>query len=293
MGDLSALEGGPLPSLFDLLRLFDLYPNKSLGQVFLKDDRVVDAIIRILAPGPSDTLLEIGAGPGLVTQRLAGLVGRLVAIEIDEKFTDLHQMLFADLERPPLVLYQDARKIHYRDLVGPESGRLLVFGNLPYYLTTDLIFKALADLPDMSFALFMVEADVRHRLTASPGSKAYGSLSAASQLFGSWKLERPVTRAAFYPRPRVDSVLVSLTPGEDPGNRRIGADRSFHRFLTGLFQYRRKHLANALKGSAAWPTDGTGEDRLASFMSDQGLSTGVRAEELTPSQLARLFLLMA
>lgn len=278
--------------LFDLLRLHNLYPSKALGQVFLEDPLVMDSIVSILSPGPSDQLIEIGAGPGLITQKLASLAASLVAIEIDPKFRPLHEELFADLDRPPQMIYQDARKVNYQDLVRPCQGRLLVFGNLPYNLTTDLILTALAGLPQMSQALFMVQEDVRDRLTARPGSKAYGTLTVASNLFGNWRFERTVSRKAFYPQPRVTSALLSLLPSPKESDRALAADRQFHRFLTGLMQYRRKSLSNALKESGVWPGDETGRPLLDSFLKENDLPPGLRAEGLTPGQLARLYRLM-
>ena len=155
-----------------------------------------------------------------------------------------------------------------------------------------MLLTALAGLPLMSQALFMVQEDVRDRLTARPGSKAYGTLTVASNLFGSWRFERTVSRKAFYPQPRVTSALLSLLPSSHESDRALAADRRFHRFLTGLMQYRRKSLANALKESGAWPGDERGRPLLDAFLKEDDLPPGLRAESLTPGQLARLFRLM-
>ncbi len=275
-------------SLFALLQEFNLFPTKALGQVFLDDRRTLGAILKILDPKDEDLIVEIGAGPGLVTRELAKRAGRVLAVEIDPKFKPLHERLFEDLARPPLMLYEDARKVEFEGLL-ERKGRLLVFGNLPYYLTTDLILVALNRFPDMDLALFMVEEEVRERLLAQAGSKKYGTLSVSTGLFGSWRFERTVSRTAFFPKPRITSALLSLIPGEDEEAKEIASDLAFHRFMTGLMQSRRKTLANALKLAAFWRERETFARGYQAFLDSLGRGPDLRAEGLPPSDLARLF----
>lgn len=281
---------GQLPSLFHLLKKFDLHPTRSLGQNFLVNEKVVTSILNILQPTEDDLIVEIGAGPGLVTYRLAEKAGRVVAIEIDRKFEALHEELFAGLARPPILIYEDARKVNYQEATQGPYSRLLVFGNLPYYLTTELILTAISRLSGMSRALFMVEDEVSLRMMAEPGNKKYGSLSMASQLFGHWKLERSVSASAFYPKPRVQSVLMTLVPSKDVEAIKTASDPSFHRFLTLLMQARRKTLANALKQAGLM--EEIPDNRLSDFLSEENLSSSTRAEQLTPEQLGKLYRLI-
>lgn len=278
---------GQLPSLFHLLKKHNLYPIKSLGQVFLSEPKVMASIVTLLQPEPADVIIEIGAGPGLITKLLAEKAGRVIAIEIDSKFKPLHDELFSGLSKQPQMIYGDARKIHYQELTGRPPGRLIIFGNLPYHLTTDLILTVLSGLPGMSTGLFMVEEEVSERMLARPATKKYGTLSMASQLFGQWRMERTVSRTCFFPRPNVTSALMTLTPSDDEENKRIASDPIFHRFLIGLMQYRRKTLANALKQSGVRREDLP--SLLEVFLREQGLIAEVRAEQLTPSQLRILY----
>jgi 16S rRNA (adenine1518-N6/adenine1519-N6)-dimethyltransferase len=186
------------------------------------------------------------------------------------------------------MIYEDARQVDYEPLLEGLKGRLLVFGNLPYYLTTELILTALQRFPGMSKALFMVEDEVSERLLAKPGTKKYGTLSIATRLFGHWRYLRTVSRASFYPKPRITSALLTLTPNEDDSHKTIACDPSFHRFLTSLFQYRRKTLQNALKLSGYWLDDDFGFE-FQKFKQDEQLSDEVRAEDLEARQLASLF----
>jgi 16S rRNA (adenine1518-N6/adenine1519-N6)-dimethyltransferase len=275
-------------SLPQLLKQHQIFPTHALGQVFLRDEKVIQFILETLAPAPTDTIVEIGAGPGIITKELAQHSERVIAVEIDRKFKKIHDVLMSDLKHPPHMIYEDARQVDYEPLLEGLKGRLLVFGNLPYYLTTELILTALQRFPGMSKALFMVEDEVSERLLAKPGTKKYGTLSIATRLFGHWRYLRTVSRASFYPKPRITSALLTLTPDEDEAHKTIACDPSFHRFLTSLFQYRRKTLQNALKLSGYWLDDDFGFE-FQKFKQDEQLSDEVRAEDLEAGQLASLF----
>ena len=285
-------EGEKIPSLFELLRKYDLYPTRALGQVFLQDDRVIQYILKLLDLTEEDLVVEIGAGPGLITRELAQRAGRVLALEIDRKFEPLHQELFTSLPRPPEVIYEDARKADYSSLPNEPQGRLIVFGNLPYYLTTDLILTALNRLPGMTRALFMVEEEVSERLLAKPGTKKYGTLAGVTQLFGRWHFERTVSRQAFFPKPKVTSALLSLIPSKDQRRIEIASDKDFHGFMTRLMQYRRKTLINSLKESGVPVQDPTFLQVYGTFLERQGFPSGVRAEQLNPEQVGELYLLV-
>ncbi len=269
-----------------LLREFDLRPKHSLGQVFLIDDKVIERILSILDLKRGDRVVELGAGPGFITKRIAELTDDVIAVEIDRKFQPLHEKLFSTLHTRPLVLYEDALKVDFQVHTRNKTGRLIVFGNLPYYLTTDLILYAVQELPSMDHALIMVEQDVVERLTARPGSKKYGVLSIVTGLFGRWREERVVSRHAFTPKPHVTSSLVSLIPSDDQDNRARAADPVFHRFLTDVFQYRRKTLANALKSAYDHEVN---PDELKWFLIDRELRLDIRSEQLTPLQFKDLY----
>lgn len=269
-----------------LLQDFNIRPKHSLGQVFLIDQQVIERILAILNVKQGDRVIEIGAGPGFITKQLSALTDDVVAVEIDRKFQPLHDELFSTLHVRPRILYEDALKVEYGAYTKDLTGRLIVFGNLPYYVTTDLILCAVRQMPSMSHALFMIEEDVLERLTASPGSKKYGVLSIITGLFGAWKVERTVSRHAFTPKPHVTSVLVSLIPSEDGAHKMRAADPAFHRFLAIIFQYRRKTLANAIKSSCGCDTR---SETFARFLSEQGLRPDIRPEQLTPCQFKELY----
>lgn len=261
-------------------------PNYSLGQVFLIDNNVIERILSILNLNPDDRVIELGAGPGFITKRMAELTAEVVAIEIDRKFQPLHEELFSTLRTKPLVLYEDALMVDYEVYTQDVKGRLVVFGNLPYYVTTDLILNSVQQLSSMACALFMIEKDVEERLVARPGSKKYGSLSIITGLFGQWRHERTVSRHAFSPKPHVTSSLVSLNPSCDEDCKKRAADPCFRRFLSDVFQYRRKTLVNALK--TAYDSCIQIDD-LVQLLTEQGFRPDVRAEQMNPFQFKVLF----
>ncbi len=269
-----------------LLQEFNIRPKHSLGQVFLIDQQVIKRILEILDLKRGDHVVELGAGPGFITKRLAELADDVIAVEIDRKFQPLHEELFSTLHIRPRVLYEDALKVDFDAYTRELSGRLIVFGNLPYYVTTDLILLAVRQMPSMAHALFMIEQDVMDRLTATPGSKKYGVLSIVTGLFGEWHMERVVSRHAFTPKPHVTSALVSLIPSHDESDKARAADPAFHRFLTDIFQYRRKTLANALKSSFGHDI---GSAVLERFLTDRGIRSDIRSEQLTPRQFRDLY----
>lgn len=270
-----------------LLREFDLRPKHSLGQVFLTDDRVIERIVALLGLTRGDRVVELGAGPGFITKRIAEESGDVYAVEIDPRFRPLHETLFASLDPKPRVVYEDARHVDFDALAATPAGRLIVFGNLPYYLTTELVLLAVSQMPSMARALFMIQEDVVERLMNRPGTKKYGTLSIVTNLFGIWRVENTVPRRSFTPSPHVTSSLVSLIPSSDESDKQVAADPGFHRFITSLFQFRRKTLMNALK--LAFTPENMGAE-LFSFLEQHACDPGIRAEQLTPVQFKDLYL---
>lgn len=285
-------------NLAELLEKYKITPKRSLGQAFLRDQETVGTIVDDLLSFQTDYFIEIGTGPGILTYELAQYARAVVSIEIDKRFTPLHSDLFSGLKKPPLIFYEDARDVNEKRVsegwgTGDDIIPYVLFGNLPYYLTTELILSSLTNYPQMRRALFMIQEDVTGRLIASPGSKRYGPLAIASQLFGHWEMRRTVSRQSFYPVPRVTSRLVGLIPTDDSEARQMAGMPAFHTFLVMLFQSRRKTIGNALSPSIKSTDQEARLNRaLTLFLQHNNLSSSVRAESLSPSQLAELFQLL-
>jgi 16S rRNA (adenine1518-N6/adenine1519-N6)-dimethyltransferase len=248
--------------------------KRRLGQHFLADPRILARIADALAPGPHDTVLEIGPGRGGLTAALQARAGRLVAIEKDR---DLVPLL---LERFPsvTVIEADALEVDWHAVAGPD---FLLTGNIPYNITSPLIDKALAPAAP-SRIVFLVQKEVADRVTAAPSSAAYGALSIGVQAVARAERLFTVPPGAFRPPPKVDSAVLRLTPLDTP----LVADSErapFRRLVVGLFGFRRKQLLRGLRQLTGWEAQPVGE-----LLRRLGVEETARPETLGPERFAAL-----
>jgi 16S rRNA (adenine1518-N6/adenine1519-N6)-dimethyltransferase len=262
---------------------------RRLGQHFLRDPAILDRIVGALYPAPDDLVLEIGPGEGTLTRRLAPRVARVVAIEKDKRLVERLRGVGRGERFPPLpdnisVVLADALDVEWSRAVPlptPDSP-WKVIGNIPYNITSPLIEKAL-EPPLPSVIVFLVQKEVADRLTAVPGSKAYGALTVGVQAVVQADRLFTVKAGAFNPPPKVDSAVVRLTPLSAP--LVDDADRApFRRFVVGLFGQRRKQLARSLRDVAALD-----KDEAALTVARAGADGTSRVENLAPAALVRLF----
>ena len=221
-------------------------PKKRFGQHFLRDTGVIDRIVRWIRPCGEDLFLDIGAGDGALSLRLAPHVSRLFAIEIDR---DCIPNLETSLEPFPsaTVVAADVLQLNLAELASPHlqpDGKLRIAGNLPYNIATAIIEKLLhVELPVSDMA-FMVQLEVAQRITALPGTRQYGYFSVECQHHSSVRFGFKVSPACFVPRPKVSSAMVSFHPKTSPLHPSVEAD--FEAIAKAAFSYRRKTLENSL-----------------------------------------------
>ena len=243
-----------------------------LGQNFLTDTNLLDAIVRAADVGSTDTVLEVGAGEGVLSRRLAEKADHLHVIEIDRR---LEESLTDLIEHDSVSLHwADAMKVELETLTPAPN---VMVANLPYAVATPLLLKTIAELPEMTTWTVMVQLEIAERLRAGPGSKLYGSPSVIAQWATEPKLLRRVDRAVFKPRPRVDSALLRLQrtgPAPDPDAWQLVRD---------AFAHRRKSLARSveLRQPGSRP-------RIRAGLAACGLAENVRAEALTSDDFRRL-----
>jgi 16S rRNA (adenine1518-N6/adenine1519-N6)-dimethyltransferase len=218
--------------------------RKRFGQHFLHDTSVLDRIIQAFAPQPSDHVVEIGPGHGVLTRALASHVMRLHALEIDH---DLAAELDADplLAKNVTVHNTDALSFDYCALVDRDQ-KLRVIGNLPYNISTPLLFRLLDQVNCLEDMCFMLQREVVDRLCAQPNSKAYGRLGVMVQWRCRVEKLLSVKPGAFRPPPKVDSAVVRLRPHAEPPAT-VNTELVFARVVQAAFVQRRKTLRNALK----------------------------------------------
>ncbi len=218
-----------------------LAPKKSLGQHFLHDENVVRKILDRLAVHADDALVEIGPGSGILTRQLVGRSASMVGIEIDASaVAALNEQFGPSLE----ILHQDVLDTELAVLAKKYRKQLRIVGNIPYYITSQILFWMFDQHESIHDALLMVQLEVAKRLTALPKTKDYGILTVSTQFYTSAELLFRVSRNSFYPRPTVDSAVVAFhfKPSLPDCDRRL-----FQNILRCTFGKRRKTLRNGLR----------------------------------------------
>lgn len=244
--------------------------HKSMGQVFLMSDEVINSIVSASTLSSDVPLVEIGPGLGVLTRILASRVQKMWAVELDKhKIEILHR----ELKGLPIeIVNQDALKLDLFELWGDKLGYLI--GNLPYYITSPLIMHFLDQPDQLSGMTIMVQKEVADRIVAPPGSKTYGILSIAVQISAQVTKVRDVLPSAFWPAPKVTSAVVRLDlrpyPGFDVNKK------DFFRVVKAAFSQRRKTLGNSLTGGL-----GLKKEEVLERMQGVGISDGRRAESLS------------
>ena len=252
--------------------------GRRLGQHFLFDPAILDRIVDALHPDPRDFVVEIGAGRGTLTKRLAPRVGSVVTIERD---APLASSLQAELADNCTLKTADALEVEWAAGRDPQAPYKVV-GNIPYAITTPLLDKALdAPLPDC--IVFLLQREVGDRLSAAPGTKAYGGLTVGVQTVAAVERLFVVRPGSFRPPPKVESVVVRLIPLAEPIVP-VEDRWAFRRFVTGLFGQRRRQLTRALR-----TVTGLSAEAIQDLIGPLGLAATARPEVLTPHEFAALF----
>lgn len=247
--------------------------RKSLGQHFLHDQGVIARIMAVMAPGPEDHFVEIGPGRGAITVPLLDRVATLDAVEIDSRLADALEVRFPGTK---LRMHRaDALRFDFGQLAsGPP--RLRLAGNLPYNISTPLLFHLLKFGHVFRDLHVMLQKEVVQRMTARPGSKTYGRLTVALAVRCEVQSLFVIGAGAFTPAPAIDSAFARLVPM--PGRSGLIQDeRLFDRLLARAFSMRRKQLVNAL-----------GEWFAASELDGLGIDHHLRPEAVAPGEFVRL-----
>jgi 16S rRNA (adenine1518-N6/adenine1519-N6)-dimethyltransferase len=252
--------------------------RKSLGQHFLTDRGILSRIVDALNPGKGETVVEIGPGRGALTDFLRDRARLVVAIEIDRMLATMLTARYREDERVKIV-EGDVLKVNLGDAAG---GPFALVGNVPYNITTPILFHAL-ERPRPSRMVFLVQREVADRMQAPPGSGEFGALSVNLQSVAAVRTLFTVPAGAFHPKPKVSSAVVELVPLETPAVLEA-EEGPFGEFVQALFGMRRKQMKRSIRGII----DASREEAEA-LLAKCGIEAEARPETLRVDQFVTLF----
>ncbi|HNX90710.1 MAG TPA: 16S rRNA (adenine(1518)-N(6)/adenine(1519)-N(6))-dimethyltransferase RsmA [Candidatus Omnitrophota bacterium] len=271
--------------LKDVKPLWEQYgyrPDKRLGQNFLSDKNVRDNIVDALLLDRDTTVIEIGPGFGVMTFDIAKKCKELYAVEKDERISDIMESVFEQAGNIKLtrgdILATDIMRFV------PSNGKILVFGNIPYYITTPIIEKIIENRKSISRAYLLTQDEFASRIVSPPGSKQYGSISCFVQFYTKAKKVFKVSKNCFYPRPQVDSALLSLEILQESPVKVKDEDLMFA-IIRKSFTQRRKKISNTLPHGEFL---GIEKGRWNEILETAGVDAGARPEVLSLQDYARI-----
>jgi 16S rRNA (adenine1518-N6/adenine1519-N6)-dimethyltransferase len=255
-------------------------PKKRLGQNFLIHERVIDAILRLLDLAPDDEVVEIGPGLGFLTRRLLETAAKVLAVEVDGALVER-------LRQSPLAADPKLELIQGDILAVPLAAvlprrKIKLAGNLPYSISTPVLFKIFEWREHFSMLVLMVQKEVADRIAGAPGNKDYGTLSVWCQVHGRITDKVSVSPEAFFPRPKVRSTILKIELFAAP---RVALDElaALRRIVRAAFGQRRKILSNALAAVTK-----RRRDEVEEFLRAQDIDPTRRGETLTVDEFIKL-----
>lgn len=256
----------------ELINKYGILANKSLGQNFLHRDDII-ADIADAAAGVTDTALEIGAGLGVLSRALCDRFSAVTTVEIDKSLKDVTEFTLRNTNNHKMV-YADFLRVDFGALA---EEPVTVVGNLPYYITGDILKKLFKNSTRIKRAVIMIQKEAAEKLTASPRDKQYRAISVMAQHLCDIHTLTDVSPDCFIPAPHVDSRVIVLDFKEE-----LSDHSGFFDFVTRAFNARRKKLTAVFKNAEQ-------KEKAGKTLSALGFSASARCEELTPAQLYKLY----
>ncbi len=263
------------------LKQHGLFPRKKLGQHFLVDPNILNKVVRTARVGKEDVVLEVGPGLGQMTVALSRQAKKVIAVEIDERLAAVLKQKLEDLPNVE-VIRDDILEVDFKLLFKRETRPIKVVANLPYQISTPLLFRFIESKEIFSVLTLMLQKEVAERMAACPGRKEYGPLSIFIQAFSDVSIQFIIKPTAFYPPPEVESALVHVTWKEKPMIETKDEDW-FKRVVKACFSYRRKTLMNSLRHSEL-PLPESVESRVEKI----GIDSRRRPETLSIQEFVKL-----
>ncbi|AKH62770.1 MULTISPECIES: 16S rRNA (adenine(1518)-N(6)/adenine(1519)-N(6))-dimethyltransferase RsmA [Photorhabdus] len=251
------------------------FARKRFGQNFLTDQFVIDSIVTAINPKPGQAVLEIGPGLGALTEPVGERMDKMTVVELDRDLAARLQV-HPQLKDKLTIIQQDAMTVNFSELSQQRELPLRVFGNLPYNISTPLMFHLFNYTDAIADMHFMLQKEVVNRLAAGPGSKAFGRLSVMAQYYCQVIPVLEVPPTAFTPAPKVDSAIVRLIPHKSIPHP-VKNIRMLSRITTQAFNQRRKTIRNSL-----------GDLFTVEQLTELGIDPGTRAENISVEQYCKM-----
>lgn len=268
-----------------ILRDYNIRPRKRLGQSFLEDKNIISKIVNAANLKDDDTVVEIGAGLGVMTELLASRARKVIAIDIDPRMINILQERFKDQPKVS-VIERDVLSYDFSSaLEGDARGNIKIVGNIPYNISTQILFRLLEFRHQISSMVLLFQKEVVDRITASPGGKDYGIPSVIVSMYAHASREMNVPAGCFFPPPKVISSLIKIVMREKPLFEPADDD-FFSKVVRIAFSKRRKTLLNNLRSADLLP--GCSEDELVFLLGKIDIDGKRRGETLSVAEFARL-----
>jgi 16S rRNA (adenine1518-N6/adenine1519-N6)-dimethyltransferase len=271
-----------MSSPLKILKKYGIQPTRSLGQSFLIDNNITAKIVDSAGIETCDTVVEIGAGPGMMTRRIADKAGKVIALEIDSRIVEVlrHEM---GTRQNVHIIETDVLDFDFSS-VAKDEDRIKVIGNIPYNISSQILFRLIEYRHVLSSVTLMFQREVAERIMAPPGSREYGILSVMTLMYMLPSKVTTVPASCFYPKPRVESMVLTMDVRERPLCEACDYD-TFRNVVRSAFAKRRKTLINSLKES---PFIRNLDIDLVSITGDLGIDPKRRGETLTVEEFAGL-----
>jgi 16S rRNA (adenine1518-N6/adenine1519-N6)-dimethyltransferase len=263
-------------SVRKFLARYAIHPRKRLGQSFLEDMNIIRRIVALAEPAGDETVVEIGAGLGSMTEELAKRAGRVIALEVDQRLVGVLRERFAGQDRVE-VLQMDVLKYDFSSAC--PGGRIKVVGNIPYHISSPILFRLLDFRRSISSMILMFQKELADRITAPPGTKDYGIPSVLVARYTRATCELTVPPTCFYPVPDVVSSVLRITVRQEPN---LLNEVLFAKIVRAAFAQRRKTLWNNLRHI------GIPEEMVGRIFAGSGIDRTRRAETLSVEEFSLL-----
>ena len=264
----------------EILEIYDLYPKKGYGQNFIIEPEIVRHIAEYSRVDDESLVVEIGPGIGALTEQLARKAKQVLAYEIDYKLEAVLEDTLSDYSNIDIIFEDVLKRDMKEDIRKYPEEKVFVCANLPYYVTTPILFHLIESGVHFEAITVMVQKEMADRFNAKVGTKDYNGLSVLLQYLYDMKVVMKVPKTVFLPKPQVDSVVIQFVPKE---NLPVCDFEAFNEFVKSCFVQRRKTIYNNLKEVYQ------NKEKTEEVLNKAGIDVNRRAESLTVEEFVRLF----